>query len=41
VRFEKFKADGLLDSPASAAAKILKYLARPDFGDNPVADIRD
>ncbi len=26
VRFEKFKADGLLDSPASAAAKILKYL---------------
>jgi len=41
ARFEKFKADGLLDSPASAAAKILKYLARPDFGDNPVADIRD
>ena len=41
ARFEKFKADGLLDSPASAAAKILKYLARPDFGENPVADIRD
>ncbi len=41
VRFEKLKADGLLDTPASAAAKILAYLARADFGSNPVADIRD
>ena len=40
-RFEKLKADGLLDSPESAAGKILKYLERPDFGANPVADIRD
>ncbi|MGJ7511692.1 SDR family NAD(P)-dependent oxidoreductase [Variovorax sp. GT1P44] len=41
ARFKKLKAEGLLDSPASAAAKILKYLDRPDFGSNPVADIRD
>jgi benzil reductase ((S)-benzoin forming) len=41
VRFQKLKAEGLLDTPTSAAAKILKYLDRPDFGSNPVADIRD
>ncbi|MDM0106831.1 SDR family NAD(P)-dependent oxidoreductase [Variovorax sp. J22R24] len=41
VRFQKLKAEGLLDSPASAAAKILKYLDRVDFGSNPVADVRD
>jgi NAD(P)-dependent dehydrogenase (short-subunit alcohol dehydrogenase family) len=41
VRFEKFKSEGKLDSPASAAAKVLGYLARPDFGANPVADVRD
>jgi NAD(P)-dependent dehydrogenase (short-subunit alcohol dehydrogenase family) len=40
-RFEKLKAEGLLDSPAAAAAKILAYLERPDFGSKPVADIRD
>jgi NAD(P)-dependent dehydrogenase (short-subunit alcohol dehydrogenase family) len=41
LRFEKLKADGLLDTPATAAAKVLKYLARADFGANPVADVRD
>ena len=41
VRFQKLKADGLLDSPAAAAAKVLRYLARADFGQNPVADVRD
>jgi NAD(P)-dependent dehydrogenase (short-subunit alcohol dehydrogenase family) len=41
ARFQKLKAEGLLDSPASAATKIIKYLDRPDFGSNPVADIRD
>lgn len=40
-RFEKLKSEGLLDSPASAAAKVLKYLARADFGSKPVADVRD
>lgn len=41
TRFENLKSEGKLDSPASAAAKVLKYLARPDFGANPVADVRD
>ncbi len=40
ARFEKLKADGLLDSPAAAAAKVLAYLARADFGSTPVADVR-
>jgi len=41
ARFEGLKVGGLLDSPAAAAAKVLAYLARPDFGQNPVADVRD
>lgn len=41
ARFEKLKADGLLDSPATAGAKVLAYLARADFGSKPVADVRD
>jgi len=40
-RFAQFHRDGLLDSPADAAAKVLAYLARPDFGSHPVADVRD
>ena len=40
-RFVAFKNDGLLDSPAQAAAKVLRYLDRADFGSNPVADVRD
>jgi benzil reductase ((S)-benzoin forming) len=40
-RFAQFHRDGLLDSPADAAAKVLHYLARADFGSNPVADVRD
>ncbi|MGJ7582296.1 SDR family NAD(P)-dependent oxidoreductase [Variovorax sp. RHLX14] len=40
ARFEKLKSDGLLDSPATAAAKVLAYLARADFGSKPVADVR-
>jgi hypothetical protein len=35
------KEEGRLDSPAAAAAKVLGYLAREDFGRNPVADVRD
>ncbi|MFH0132510.1 SDR family NAD(P)-dependent oxidoreductase [Variovorax sp. VaC1] len=41
TRFVSMKEEGRLDSPTSAAAKVLKYLAREDFGSNPVADVRD
>jgi len=41
TRFERLKNEGMLDSPETAAAKVLKYLAREDFGSNPVADVRD
>ena len=41
TRFERLKNDGMLDSPATAAAKVLRYLVRSDFGSNPVADVRD
>lgn len=41
TRFVSMKEEGRLDSPAAAAAKVLKYLAREDFGRNPVADVRD
>ena len=40
-RFIGLQAGGLLDSPAQAAAKLLAYLDRADFGSNPVADVRD
>lgn len=40
-RFVNLKTGGQLDSPATAAAKLIKYLDRPDFGSNPVADVRD
>ena len=40
-RFLGLQAAGQLDSPAQAAAKVLRYLARTDFGSNPVADVRD
>ena len=31
----------MLTSPAEAASRVLAVLARPDFGANPVADVRD
>jgi NAD(P)-dependent dehydrogenase (short-subunit alcohol dehydrogenase family) len=40
ARFEQLKNAGQLDSPEAAARKVLAYLARPDFGSEPVADIR-
>jgi benzil reductase ((S)-benzoin forming) len=40
-RFMQFKALGQLDSPAVAAGKVLAYLDRLDFGQAPVADVRD
>lgn len=40
-RFVDLKAQGQLSPPDAAAAQVLAYLARPDFGSNPVADVRD
>jgi NAD(P)-dependent dehydrogenase (short-subunit alcohol dehydrogenase family) len=40
-RFREMKAGGELASPGDAAARVLVYLARPDFGTKPVADVRD
>ena len=39
--FVQMKSGGKLDSPASAAAKVIAYLHRADFGANPVGDVRD
>ena len=39
--FIQLKSAGQLTSVDAAAARILAFLARPDFGANPVADIRD
>ena len=40
-RFVAMQAGGQLDAPAAAAAKVLAYLERADFGARPVADVRD
>ncbi|MEF7616247.1 SDR family NAD(P)-dependent oxidoreductase [Aquincola sp. MAHUQ-54] len=40
-RFAELAATGALASPDDAAAKVLAYLDRPDFGEQPVADVRD
>jgi NAD(P)-dependent dehydrogenase (short-subunit alcohol dehydrogenase family) len=40
-RFRDMKASGALASASDAAARVLAYLARADFGANPVADVRD
>ena len=39
-KFVQFKASGALDSPAEAASKVLHFLQRADFGDDPVSDVR-
>lgn len=39
--FVEYKRDGHLLSPEAGAARVLAYLARPDFGSHPVADVRD
>ena len=39
--FIGLKSGGQLDSPEQAAAKLLAYLQRSDFGSAPVADVRD
>jgi NAD(P)-dependent dehydrogenase (short-subunit alcohol dehydrogenase family) len=40
-RFIGLKTAGHLDSPAAAAAKVLRVLDRDDFGNNVIADVRD
>lgn len=39
--FVALKENGQLTSPANAATRILSYLARADFGSQPVADVRE
>jgi benzil reductase ((S)-benzoin forming) len=39
--FMKYHAEDLLTSPPDAAARVLAYLNRSDFGSEPVADVRD
>lgn len=41
ARFIDLKTSAKLSSPEGCAAQLLNYLNRPDFGKNPVADIRD
>ena len=39
-QFEEFHRSGALDSPATAAAKVIALLERADYGANPVTDVR-
>ncbi len=39
--FIGMKDNGSLTSPFEAAGRLIAYLARSDFGSNPVADVRD
>jgi NAD(P)-dependent dehydrogenase (short-subunit alcohol dehydrogenase family) len=39
-KFLQLKAHGQLSSPEQAAKQVLRFLARPDFGQEPVADVR-
>jgi len=39
--FAQIKAAGQLTAPEEAARRVLAWLARPDFGEQVVADIRD
>jgi benzil reductase ((S)-benzoin forming) len=38
--FSQLKSGGLLTSPSDAAARVLAYLFKSDFGATPVADVR-
>lgn len=40
-RFVQLHAQGQLTSPEDAARRVLAWLDRPDFGSQPVADVRD
>ena len=39
--FRQLHASGSLTSPEAAATRVLGYLERADYGQNPVADVRD
>jgi benzil reductase ((S)-benzoin forming) len=39
--FQDLKDKGQLDSPATAAAKVVAYIARKTFGKQVIADVRD
>lgn len=39
--FERLKASGQLTSAEEAARHVLAWLQRPDFGNPPIADVRD
>lgn len=39
--FVQLQASGQLSSPHDAAARVLAYLRRADFGANPIADVRE
>lgn len=41
ARFVQYHSSGQLLSIDAAAERVLRYLARPDFGDNPAGDVRD
>lgn len=41
ARFQQLQEDGRLSSPADTASRILRYLARDDFGDTVLDDIRN
>jgi len=41
ARFVGLKAEGRLDSAEAAAAKVVAWLDRPDFGADPIGDVRD
>lgn len=41
ARFQGLKESGALDSPDTAAAKLLKALDRDGYGSQPVADVRE
>jgi hypothetical protein len=40
-RCTNLKTQGRLASPEEAAARVLAYLARTDFGSQPVADVNE
>ena len=40
ARFDEFHRSGALDTPATAAARLIALLERDDYGANPVADVR-
>lgn len=39
--FLDLKAKGQLTTPTQEASRVLAYLARADFGDNPIGDVRE